>query len=122
MELIFLFTLCSFKPVILMQVFVWTFHFPGLTPTTCTMPVVFLLFRSIDEMKRLEEMSAMFQSPGFERHLPEPKSQTGGSEASGAKEQPWEMVMEKKHFKLWRRPITGSHLYQYRGEPSLAAL
>lgn len=72
------------------------------------------LQRSIDEMKRLEEMSAMFQSPGFERHLPEPKSQTGGSEASGAKEQPWEMVMDKKHFKLWRRPITGSHLYQYR--------
>ncbi|NWY05215.1 STAR7 protein, partial [Nothoprocta ornata] len=29
-------------------------------------------------------------------------------------EQPWELVMDKKHFKLWRRPIEGSHLYQYR--------
>ena len=33
-------------------------------------------------------------------------------------EQPWEMVMDKKHFKLWRRPIEGTHLYQYRGDPS----
>ncbi|XP_025898378.1 stAR-related lipid transfer protein 7, mitochondrial [Nothoprocta perdicaria] len=31
-----------------------------------------------------------------------------------AAEQPWELVMDKKHFKLWRRPIEGSHLYQYR--------
>lgn len=30
-------------------------------------------------------------------------------------EQPWEMIMDKKHFKLWRRPIGGTHLYQYRG-------
>ncbi|NXK92652.1 STAR7 protein, partial [Formicarius rufipectus] len=29
-------------------------------------------------------------------------------------EQPWEMIMDKKHFRLWRRPIQGSHLYQYR--------
>lgn len=64
----------------------------------------------------------MFQRSGVERHPPEPKSQTEGTEDSGGKEQPWEMVMDKKHFKLWRRPITGTHLYQYRGEPSLAAL
>ncbi|XP_077699527.1 stAR-related lipid transfer protein 7, mitochondrial isoform X2 [Canis aureus] len=72
------------------------------------------LQRSIDEMKRLEEMSHMFQRSGVERHPPEPKSQTEGTEDSGGKEQPWEMVMDKKHFKLWRRPITGTHLYQYR--------
>lgn len=72
------------------------------------------LQRSIDEMKRLEEMSAVFQSPGVERHPPEPKSQTEGNEDSGDKNAPWEMVMDKKHFKLWRRPITGSHHYQYR--------
>ncbi|XP_036118680.1 stAR-related lipid transfer protein 7, mitochondrial [Molossus molossus] len=72
------------------------------------------LQRSIDEMKQLEEMSAVFQSPRVECHPPEPKSQTGGNEDSGSKEQPWEMVMDKKHFKLWRRPITGTHLYQYR--------
>lgn len=72
------------------------------------------LQRSIDEMKRLEEMSGMFRSSGVERHPPEPKSQTEGIEDSGGKEQPWEMVMDKKHFKLWRRPISGTHLYQYR--------
>ena len=86
-----------------------------------TMPVVFLLSRSIDEMKRLEEMSGIFRSSGVERHPPEPKSQTEGVEDSGGTEQPWEMVMDKKHFKLWRRPISGTHLYQYRGESRPAA-
>lgn len=37
--------------------------------------------------------------------------------ASAPGEQPWEMVMDKKQFKLWRRPIEGTHLYQYRGDP-----
>ncbi|KAM5253646.1 stAR-related lipid transfer protein 7, mitochondrial isoform 3-T3 [Hipposideros larvatus] len=69
-------------------------------------------------MRRLEEMSTVFQSSGVDRHPPEPNPQTEGSEDSGAKAQLWEMVMEKKHFKLWRRPITGTHLYQYRGEPA----
>ncbi|XP_076989874.1 stAR-related lipid transfer protein 7, mitochondrial [Tamandua tetradactyla] len=72
------------------------------------------LQRSIDEMKRLEEMSGMFQSSGIECRPPEPKSQREGKENLGSQEQPWEMVMDKKHFKLWRRPITGTHLYQYR--------
>lgn len=98
----------------------WTFHVRGLTPLTSSMPV-FLLPRSIDEMRRLEEMSTMFQSSGVDRHPPEPKPQPEGSEDSGARAQPWEMVMEKKHFKLWRRPIAGTPLYQYRGEPGMAA-
>ncbi|XP_066123828.1 stAR-related lipid transfer protein 7, mitochondrial [Saccopteryx bilineata] len=72
------------------------------------------LQRSIDEMKQLEEMSTVFQSPGVERHPPEPKSPTEENEGLGSKEQSWEMVMDKKHFKLWRRPIAGTHLYQYR--------
>ncbi|XP_049712675.1 stAR-related lipid transfer protein 7, mitochondrial [Elephas maximus indicus] len=72
------------------------------------------LQRSIDEMKRLEEMSSVFQSSGVERHSTEPKSQTEESADSGDREQPWEMVMDKKHFKLWRRPIAGTPLYQYR--------
>ncbi|XP_066233787.1 stAR-related lipid transfer protein 7, mitochondrial [Saccopteryx leptura] len=72
------------------------------------------LQRSIDEMKQLEEMSTVFQSPGVECHPPEPKSPTEENEELGSKEQPWEMVMDKKHFKLWRRPIAGTHLYQYR--------
>ncbi|NWV55952.1 STAR7 protein, partial [Daphoenositta chrysoptera] len=29
-------------------------------------------------------------------------------------EQPWELIMEREHFRLWRRPIPGSHLFQYR--------
>ncbi|KFO27350.1 StAR-related lipid transfer protein 7, mitochondrial [Fukomys damarensis] len=72
------------------------------------------LQRSINEMKKLEEVSSIFQNSGVECHPPEPKSQTGGNEDSKDKEQPWEMVMDKKHFKLWRRPIVGTHLYQYR--------
>uniref|UniRef100_A0A8C5KDT7 StAR related lipid transfer domain containing 7 n=1 Tax=Jaculus jaculus TaxID=51337 RepID=A0A8C5KDT7_JACJA len=72
------------------------------------------LQRSINEMKRLEEMSHIFQSSGVECHPPEPKSQAEGIDNSKDKEDPWEMVMDKKHFKLWRRPITGTHLYQYR--------
>lgn len=28
----------------------------------------------------------------------------------------WEVVMEKKNFRVWRRPIEGSHLFEYRGE------
>jgi len=27
----------------------------------------------------------------------------------------WEVVMEKKNFRVWRRPIEGSHLFEYRG-------
>ncbi|ERE69891.1 stAR-related lipid transfer protein 7, mitochondrial isoform X3 [Cricetulus griseus] len=69
---------------------------------------------SINEMKRLEEMSNIFQSSGVENHPPEPKTPAEGNEKSKDKEEPWEMVMDKKHFKLWRRPITGTHLYQYR--------
>ncbi|XP_059943391.1 stAR-related lipid transfer protein 7, mitochondrial-like [Mesoplodon densirostris] len=72
------------------------------------------LQRSIDEMKRLEEMSSTFRSSGVDHHPPEPKSQTERDEDSGGKEHLWEMGMDKKHFKLWRRPITGTPLYQYR--------
>lgn len=72
------------------------------------------LQRSINEMKRLEEVSNIFQSSGVESHPPETKCPAEGNEKSKDKEEPWEMVMDKKHFKLWRRPITGTHLYQYR--------
>lgn len=27
----------------------------------------------------------------------------------------WEVVVEKKNFRVWRRPIQGSHLFEYRG-------
>ncbi|XP_030624761.1 stAR-related lipid transfer protein 7, mitochondrial [Chanos chanos] len=29
-------------------------------------------------------------------------------------ENDWEVVIEKKNFKVWRRPIEGSHLFEYR--------
>ncbi|XP_038826745.1 stAR-related lipid transfer protein 7, mitochondrial-like [Salvelinus namaycush] len=34
--------------------------------------------------------------------------------AEGQVETGWELVMEKKNFKVWRRPIEGSHLCEYR--------
>ncbi|KAK2513092.1 Stard7 [Columba guinea] len=57
------------------------------------------LQRSAQEIKYMENMSGPRMEPKRER---EPG------------EQPWEMIMDKKHFKLWRRPIGGTHLYQYR--------
>uniref|UniRef100_A0A8C6IQJ9 StAR-related lipid transfer protein 7, mitochondrial n=1 Tax=Melopsittacus undulatus TaxID=13146 RepID=A0A8C6IQJ9_MELUD len=61
------------------------------------------LQRSAQEMKHMENISSLFQ--GDSQRL-EPRVEQG--------EQPWEMIMDKKHFKLWRRPIEGTHLYQYR--------
>ncbi|KGL74929.1 hypothetical protein N309_00285, partial [Tinamus guttatus] len=64
---------------------------------------------SAQEMKRMENMSSLLHGSvpeDFQRL--EPKSERE------AAEQPWEMVMDKKHFRLWRRPIEGTHLYQYR--------
>ncbi|CAI5783340.1 stAR-related lipid transfer protein 7, mitochondrial [Podarcis lilfordi] len=66
------------------------------------------LKRSAEEMKRMEEIS-VFQSNKGMSQTQEPKDA-----GSVSREQSWEMVMDKKHFKLWRRPIGGTHLYQYR--------
>ncbi|KAF3702105.1 StAR-related lipid transfer protein 7 [Channa argus] len=33
---------------------------------------------------------------------------------SGQQDPGWEIVMEKKDFRVWRRPIPNSHLYEYR--------
>lgn len=64
-------------------------------------------------MKRTREMVSFFPSGSEER--PEPVM-------PACSEPTWELVMDKKHFKLWRRPIEGNHLYQYRGNPTLAEL
>ncbi|KAM6113410.1 stAR-related lipid transfer protein 7, mitochondrial [Phoenicopterus ruber ruber] len=71
------------------------------------------LQRSAQEMKHMENVSSLLQggSPG-EYPRPDPRSEREAVAAPG--EQPWEMIMDKKHFKLWRRPIEGTHLYQYR--------
>ncbi|NXX17789.1 STAR7 protein, partial [Podargus strigoides] len=69
--------------------------------------------RSAQEMKHMENISSLLQggSPG-DYQRPDPRSEREVVAAPG--EQPWEMIMDKKHFKLWRRPIEGTHLYQYR--------
>ncbi|XP_028929244.1 stAR-related lipid transfer protein 7, mitochondrial isoform X1 [Ornithorhynchus anatinus] len=72
------------------------------------------LHRSIGEMSRMEEMCGVFQSGGGECRAPQMKVPAEGKADAASKEQPWEMVMDKKHFKLWRRPIPGTQLYQYR--------
>lgn len=68
----------------------------------------------------MENISAMLRggSPDEYQH-PEPAAERDAVRAPG--EQPWEMIMDKKHFKLWRRPIEGTHLYQYRGTAPAAA-
>ncbi|KGL92365.1 hypothetical protein N301_04303, partial [Charadrius vociferus] len=69
--------------------------------------------RSAQEMKHMENISSLFQGSSLsEYQRPDPKSEREAVAAAG--EQPWEMIMDKKHFKLWRRPIEGTHLYQYR--------
>ncbi|OCT89960.1 hypothetical protein XELAEV_18018575mg [Xenopus laevis] len=37
-----------------------------------------------------------------------------GQTSTDTEDQGWELVVDKKDFKLWRRPIEGTHLYQYR--------
>ncbi|KAM8974514.1 stAR-related lipid transfer protein 7, mitochondrial [Pelodytes ibericus] len=55
------------------------------------------ILRSAEEMKHVQFITKMFQGqiPAYD-------------------DQGWELVMDKKDFRLWRRPIEGTHLYQYR--------
>lgn len=57
------------------------------------------ILRPAEEMKRMQLTYRVSQGP------------TPGFEDS---EDGWELVMDKKDFRLWRRPIEGTHLYQYR--------
>ncbi|XP_033014944.1 stAR-related lipid transfer protein 7, mitochondrial-like [Lacerta agilis] len=66
------------------------------------------LKRSAEEMKSMEEISVLHSNKGMSQ-TQEPKDA-----GSVSREQSWEMVIDKKHFKLWRRLIGGTHLYQYR--------
>nr|XP_028596916.1 stAR-related lipid transfer protein 7, mitochondrial [Podarcis muralis] len=66
------------------------------------------LKRSAEEMKLMEEINVFQSNKGMS------KTQEPKDAGSVSREQSWEMVMDKKHFKLWRRPIGGTHLYQYR--------
>ncbi|XP_037608312.1 stAR-related lipid transfer protein 7, mitochondrial [Sebastes umbrosus] len=42
------------------------------------------------------------------------QNNTPSGTAAGQLEPDWEVVMEKKSFKVWKRPIPNSHLYEYR--------
>lgn len=64
-------------------------------------------------MKHMEEITSLLRGSGRENQMQEIKPFTDIT--SDLEEQSWEMVMDKKHFKLWRRPIGESQLYQYRG-------
>ncbi|CAJ1070462.1 stAR-related lipid transfer protein 7%2C mitochondrial [Xyrichtys novacula] len=44
---------------------------------------------------------------------------TASGKAAGQQEPGWEVVMERKDFKVWKRPIPNSHLYEYRGQATL---
>ena len=40
------------------------------------------------------------------------------SAVTGQQDPCWEVVIEKKDFRVWKRPIPNSHLYEYRGQPT----
>ncbi|KAM4677129.1 stAR-related lipid transfer protein 7, mitochondrial isoform 1-T1 [Discoglossus pictus] len=56
------------------------------------------ILRSAEDMNRMQVVCRVF------------KGQTPVTD----EDQGWELVMDNKDFRLWRRPIEGSHLYQYR--------
>lgn len=59
------------------------------------------------ELQALEAAKSQNQTPGKVSERTEPG---------------WEVVMEKKDFKVWRRPIPDSHLYEYRGQSTQSHL
>ncbi|KAM4747592.1 stAR-related lipid transfer protein 7, mitochondrial [Rhinophrynus dorsalis] len=56
------------------------------------------IFRSAEEMKHMQSVTHKFQ----------------GQTPVYDEDEGWELVMDKRDFRLWRRPINGTHLYQYR--------
>uniref|UniRef100_A0A8C6VEP6 StAR-related lipid transfer protein 7, mitochondrial n=1 Tax=Naja naja TaxID=35670 RepID=A0A8C6VEP6_NAJNA len=72
------------------------------------------LKRSVQEMKHMQEISRFFPSDAEDNQMEELEQSTCQGVSSDPEEQSWEMVVNKKHFKLWRRPVGGGHMYQYR--------
>ncbi|XP_029460314.1 stAR-related lipid transfer protein 7, mitochondrial isoform X1 [Rhinatrema bivittatum] len=75
------------------------------------------LHRSAEEMRNMEMLAGMFHSLGAEtgqQYVLDPRNTSCTAVSDAFETQGWEIVMEKKHFRLWRRPIEGTHLYQYR--------
>ncbi|XP_078095391.1 stAR-related lipid transfer protein 7, mitochondrial [Mustelus asterias] len=68
------------------------------------------LQRCLSDFKSLE-----VPAPGKEQSQEQPESrEPAESEQRRKQDNTWELVMDRPSFRLWRRPIPGSHLYQYR--------
>lgn len=61
--------------------------------------------RCADDMKNIERLTV---NAGGGQEREEEGLQQGA--------RPWEKVMDRKNFRVWRRPIVDSPLYEYRGE------
>nr|XP_033805741.1 stAR-related lipid transfer protein 7, mitochondrial [Geotrypetes seraphini]XP_033805742.1 stAR-related lipid transfer protein 7, mitochondrial [Geotrypetes seraphini] len=75
------------------------------------------LYRSAEEMRNMEMLTGMlhrFRSEAGRPCFLDPSNTSCAASSDAAERQAWEMVMERKQFRLWRRPIEGTHLYQYR--------
>ncbi|XP_041066185.1 stAR-related lipid transfer protein 7, mitochondrial [Carcharodon carcharias] len=62
------------------------------------------LQRCLSDFKSLEVLAA-------EKHQSREQAEC---ERHRKQDSVWELVIDRPSFRLWRRPITGSHLYQYR--------
>ncbi|CAL9683487.1 unnamed protein product [Knipowitschia caucasica] len=54
------------------------------------------------------------QRCGLELQALDSVTRPTSEKAASFSEQDWEIVMDKKDFKVWRRPVPDSHLYEYR--------
>lgn len=79
-------------------------------PTGKLMAALAGVFMWEDQKIRDEEMHRC----GLELHALDAVKNISGSMATGYVDAGWEDVMERKNFRVWRRPIPDSHLYEYR--------
>lgn len=70
------------------------------------MKLVFVLPRVADEISYIDPKPS---GKGAPVQLPDHEHLMDG----------WEKVIDKDHFKLWRKPIPNSYLYQYKGNWSI---
>ncbi|KAG9488859.1 hypothetical protein GDO78_005057 [Eleutherodactylus coqui] len=66
------------------------------------------------EEERVREEEVLRPAEGMKRMQLARRASEGQTPGIEDTEGGWELVMDKKDFRLWRRPIEGTHLYQYR--------
>ncbi|XP_028660381.1 stAR-related lipid transfer protein 7, mitochondrial [Erpetoichthys calabaricus] len=71
------------------------------------------LQRCMRDMKNIERLNKLMKTGQQVLEMPD-QPKCGECNSSLPVEQPWEIVMNRRNFLVWRRPITGSHLYEYR--------